>query len=190
MRRKLLLPALAACSLLAISAPAANAITAKGVIGIVNKAIAPIKDINAGQTKAINDVDTRVTTVVANLTALSDKVDVIVKVATDSLLKLQAALQGPTVGGQLAAAGSALPGSANSATPTALPTGTVYRQIVLQSGGPADGAPIGARTWVKMPAVTNIYSDNTWVCTSGRGTNRVAGGAFDGNAACPASAVS
>ena len=185
--RKLALPLLAAFAVLAVAAPAANAVTAKGVIAIVNKAIAPLKDINDGQTAAINRVDDRVTTVVADLTALSNKVDAIVAVATDSLTKLQAALQGPNVGGQLGAAGSSLPGEKNSATPNSLPTGTVYRQIVLASapGSPADGAPIGARLWVKMPAVTNLYSNHVWVCIAGRGTATVGGGALDGQAACP-----
>ena len=183
-------PLLAAFAVIAVTAPAANAVSAKGAIKIVNAAIQPIVDINDGQTAAINRVDDRVTTVVADLTALSNKVDAIVAVATDSLTKLQAALQSPGVGGQLGAAGTALPGSSNAATPTALPTGTIYRQIVLANGtGPfaaANGAPIGARTWVKMPAVTNIYSNNTWVCTSAGKTGKVAGGALDSQVDCPA----
>lgn len=101
--RKLMLPALAACALLAAGAPAAGAkaqsaslggklSTVSGALKGLQKAVKQMKDINDGQTGAINGVDTRVTTVVANLTALSNKVDAIVAVATDSLTKLQAGL--------------------------------------------------------------------------------------------------
>src|SRR5689334_21948738 len=90
--RKLALPLLAVFAVFAVSAPAANAVTAKGVIAIVTKAIAPLKDVNSGQTKAINDVDTRVDTVVKNVESLSNKVNAVITVATDSLTKLQAGI--------------------------------------------------------------------------------------------------
>lgn len=176
--RKLALPLLAVFAVLAVSAPAAQAITAKGVIAIVNKALAPIKDVNAGQTKAITDVDTRVDTVVKNLAALSSKLDAILAVATDSLTKLQAGLV--SVAQQTAAAaGTGDPNSTGTKTAETatvpgvktetLPGGTLYRQIVLSTGARAPvpaGAPIGARTWVKMPDVAALSYSNTWVCTS------------------------
>jgi hypothetical protein len=187
--RKLTLPALAACALLAASAPVATAKPVKahaaslgsklsqvsGALKGVQKAVNQIKDVNSGQTAAINGVDGRVTTVVANLTSLSNKVDAIVAVATDSLTKLQAGLVS-LAQGTAAAAGSGDPN--NSATTTtatstvpAVPTsslsaGTLYRQIVLATGGALNTAPIGARTWVRMPDVAAVGYSNTWVCTS------------------------
>ena len=109
MRRKLALPVLAACALFAVSAPAANAISAGGVIKIIQKALKPIQDVNAGQTAAINGVDKRVDTVVSNLAGVSAKVDAILAAATntiqpallalkDGLTAIQAALNNTTTG--------------------------------------------------------------------------------------------
>jgi hypothetical protein len=186
--RKLMLPLLAVCCVFAVSAPAAHSATlsqklskVSGALKGLQKAVGQMKDINDGQTSSINGVDTRVTTVVANLTSLSSKVDAIVAVATDSLTKLQAglttlaaAVQGPGIAGQLGAAGTAAPGTGNAATPSTLPTGTVYRQIVLGPGGLSQ-VPVGARTWVKMPDVTNpqlggVVYDNEYVCVAGNTT--------------------
>lgn len=192
--RKLALPLLAVFAVLAVSAPAAHAITAKGVIAIVNKALQPIKDVNAGQTKAINDVDTRVDTVVGNLRGLSSKVDAIVAAATDSLTKLQAGLI--SVAQQTAAAaGTGDPNSTGTKTAETssvpgvktetLPGGTLYRQIVLaqnQRGPVPPGAPIGVRTWVKMPDVAALGYSNTWLCT-GAATSQT-GQAATYNVAC------
>lgn len=217
--RKLALPALAACALLAASAPVATASSASasttseatvkklkrvaGAVKALKQAVNIMEDVNAGQTGSISGVDGRVTTVAGNLGALDAKVTSVIAAATDALSKLEsgllqlkagletlaAAVQGPKVAGQLGAAGTAAPGSGNSATPSNLPTGTVYRQIVLISGvgaSPPDGAPAGARMWVKMPAVTGLYSNNTWVCMSSKGTGVIAGGSFDAQTNCPA----
>jgi len=78
MRRKLLLPALLAGCMLAISAPVASAISVKGVLSIINKALKPIKDVNAGQTAAIKSVDTRVDTIVGQVATIKAVQDAIV----------------------------------------------------------------------------------------------------------------
>ncbi|MFL5843661.1 MAG: hypothetical protein ACJ762_03140 [Solirubrobacteraceae bacterium] len=195
--RKLTLPLLAAVAMFAVSAPVASAKPVKahtsaslgsklsqvsGALKGLQKALNQMKDINSGQTGAINGVDNRVTAVVAGLDSLGKKVDAIVAVATDSLTKLQAglvslaaAVQGAGVAGQLGAAGTAAPGAANTATPAALPTGTVYRQIVLSSAslGPLPaGTPVGARTYVKNPDVAGLYS-NSWTCVGAGVSNEV-----------------
>jgi hypothetical protein len=209
--RKLALPALVACALLAASAPVATAkpVTAhaaaslgsklskvSGALKGLAKAVSQMKDVNTGQTAAINGVDTRVTTVVANLTSLSNKVDAVVTVATASLTKLQDALTSPGIGGQLGAAGSKLPGkqdATNTATPDTLPAGTVYRQIVVATatypgnGIPA-GTPVGARTWVKLaPPATAAPLDNAYTCTSAGSARQL--GLPDGTISCTAANI-
>lgn len=200
--RKLTLPALAACALLAASAPVATAKPVKahaaslgsklsqvsGALKGVQKAVNQIKDVNSGQTAAINGVDGRVTTVVANLTSLSNKVDAIVAVATDSLTKLQAGLVSLSQA-TAAAAGTGDPNSSSTTTgatssvpavaTSTLSAGTLYRQLVLGPGALA-ALPVGARTWVKMPDVTNaalggtVYS-NSWVCVAGNTSTQARG---------------
>jgi hypothetical protein len=89
------------------------------------------------------------------------------------LTQLSAAVQGPNIGGQLGAAGSAAPGTGNAATPTSLPTGTVYRRIIvfdatdlgLPTSHALHGAPLGVQTWVKMPDVASLSLANTYGCT-------------------------
>lgn len=112
MRRKLLLPALAACSMFAISAPVASATTHKahasslgsklsavsGALKGLQKAVGFIKNVNSGQTAAIHSVDVRVDTVVANLDALGKKVDAITAAATAALTQINAALTDETTG--------------------------------------------------------------------------------------------
>jgi hypothetical protein len=183
--RKLALPLLAACAVFAVSVPAASAAPlgkklsqVSGALKGLQKAVGLMDDINKGQTGSIHDVDTRVTTVVGNLTSLNNKVDAVVAVATDALTKLQAGLTG-LAQSTAAAAGSGDPNSATTTTTetssipavktSTLATGTLYRQIVLSTGarGPVPvGAPIGARTWIKMPDVAALSYSNTWVCTS------------------------
>ena len=200
--RKLALPLMAACATLGVVAiPATAGVKLEkkqnksigklaGAVGGVKSAITNLENINLGQTSSVNSAH-------AKVDALSATVTAVVTAATDALTKLQAglttlaaAVQGPNVAGQLGAAGSALPGAANSATPSALPTGTVYRQVVLiaGTGTAADGAPAGIRMWVKMPEVTTpaLYSNNEWVCVSSKGTAKVASGAFDAQTNCPA----
>jgi hypothetical protein len=210
--RKLALPLLAACAVFAVSVPAASAAPlgkklsqVSGALKGLQKAVGLMDDINKGQTGAINGVDTRVTTVVANLTSLNNKVDSVVTVATSALTALQkgltdlaAAVQGPGVAGQLGAAGSKLPGKAdgtNTATPDSLPGGTVYRQIVLANasyppGGTVPvGTPIGARTWVKLaPPGTAAPLDNAYSCTSAGVARQI--GITDGAVTCAASNIS
>lgn len=234
MRRKLMLPALAACCLLAVGAPLASARTHHAhasskskisnkvhklgvkVSGIglavlgVNHSIKALQDIDLGQTAAINNsiadaktlkgtVDAIVagvpaivdgltqlkdglTTVGAGLTTLANVVQTQIG---PGLTALSTAVQGPGIAGQLGAAGASAPGSSNSATPSTLPTGTVYREIVLSSaanGALPAGTPIGVRLWVKMPDAPGLYS-NSYTCLSGRvnstasGTAAVTGGA-------------
>src|SRR3954452_11340538 len=122
MRRKLMLPALAACALLAVSAPVttakpvkAHAVSLKkslnklaSSIGSLKSQVKQINDTNSGQTGAINGVDKRVDTVVGNLTALSATVTAIVNgvpaitsgllALKDGLTQIQAALNNTTTG--------------------------------------------------------------------------------------------
>jgi hypothetical protein len=200
-----MLPALAACTMLAVTAPVAPAKTAhvasvksslakvSGTLKALQKGVSLIQDVDKGQTGAINGVDARVTTVVANLKSLSDTVAAVVATATTALTQLKdgltaagagltalsAAVQGPGIAGQLGAAGTAAPGTANTATPATLPTGTMYRQIVLSTAGafPA-GTPIGARTWIRMPDVVSLGYSNTYVCTSAGATAAALGSGY------------
>lgn len=158
-----------------------------GALKGVQKAISILSDINAGQTDSVNKAH-------AKADSLKATVDAIVAVAGSALPALEkglkdlaAAVQGPGVAGQLGAAGTSAPGSSNTATPSTLPTGTVYRQIVLANapGSAANGAPLGVRLWSKMPEVAGLYSNNEWVCVEGRGTGKVGGGALDSQVACP-----
>ena len=185
MRRSFLLPALAACAMLAVGAPVASAAKAhssakahsaasatpfllKAVKNLQSK-VGALEDIAKGYRdafatihSALDPIVAGVPQVLAGLVALKD-----------GLTKLSDAVQGPGVAGQLGAAGTAAPGSSNSATPSTLPTGTVYRQIVIATGGNLNTAPIGARTYVRMPDVAALGYSNTWVCT-GAGTSSVA----------------
>lgn len=196
--RKLMLPlAAAAVAALGVSAPAAHALTAKGAIKIANAAVKPLKDVLEGQDAAIKRNGTAIANVESAVGTLQAQVKGILDAATnqilpgltalkDGLTALKDGVQGPNVAGQLGAAGTSLPGAANTATPSALPTGTVYRQIVLAVGGAGAGAPIGARTWIKLPEVAATgYTNNSWVCTSS-GATGVFGGAYNAQAACPA----
>lgn len=102
MRRKVLIPTLAACIVLAIAAPAAPAKTHKahaaslasvignlsGAVKALQKAVTNIQMVNQGQTASIHDVDVRVDTVVANVAALTAGVPAIV----DGLAQLKAGL--------------------------------------------------------------------------------------------------
>jgi hypothetical protein len=218
--RKLALPALAACALLAAGAPAVQAKPAKahaaaslgsklskvsGALKGLQKAVSLMGDVNDGQTGAINGVDERVTTVVANLSGLDAKVTAVITASTAALTKLQdaalalkagletlgAAVQGPGVAGQLGAVGTVNPGANNDATPTTLPTGTVYRQIVLSTaanGGLPAGTPIGVRLWIKMPNVTGLYS-NAYTCLSGRVNSTASGAAAQSGGAAYAATL-
>lgn len=122
MRRKLMLPALAACALLAVSAPAATAkphkayaasIASKlsevsGQLKALQKAVSQMEGVNKGQTTAISTVDGRVNTVVSNLAGVSAKVDAIIAgvpaitaaltALKDGLTAINAALQNTTTG--------------------------------------------------------------------------------------------
>lgn len=211
MRWKLLLPALAACAMLAVSAPSSFATSANvnqnkriatvnGAIKGLKKAIGILQNVNAGQTSAIGEVDAKIVATQKTVQAIIDNVPTILngltalkaglEAAGAGLTALSAAVQGPSIAGQLGAAGTSAPGAANTATPAALPTGTVYRQIVLAVGGAGAGAPIGARTWLKLPELSATgYTNNSWVCTSSAGTG-VFGGGYDGQAACPSGFVS
>jgi hypothetical protein len=200
-----MLPALAACVLLAVSAPVTTAkpvkahaasVSLKGVIGIVNKALQPLRDINVGQTAAIHGVDVRVDTVVGNLQKLSDRADALVTGFTASLLQLVqfTTLPTGTANPNTDGAKTASTSSAPAALLSSLGPGTVYRQLVtlpssatwpapfdasqaavtaaLTAGGFPTTLPLGARTWVKMPDVNNAalggdFYKNTWTCTSG-----------------------
>jgi hypothetical protein len=96
-----MLPALAACTMLAVTAPVAPAKTAhvasvksslakvSGALKALQKGVSLIQDVDKGQTGAINGVDARVTTVVANLKTLSDTVTAVVAQATTALTALQ-----------------------------------------------------------------------------------------------------
>jgi hypothetical protein len=108
MRRKLLLPALLACSMLAISAPVVSAKShahsaslasslskISGAVKGLQKAVGNIVKVNLGQTGAIHGVDTRVDTVVANVAAVKATVDAIVAgvpAIVDGLTQLKAGL--------------------------------------------------------------------------------------------------
>jgi hypothetical protein len=108
MRRKLMLPALAACALLAVSAPLTiakastpTAYAAKAnksitklakAIGALKANVKQIRDTDSGQTGSIHGVDQRVDTVVANLTALSDKVTGVVAASTAVITQIVANL--------------------------------------------------------------------------------------------------
>src|SRR4051794_5884221 len=109
MRRKLMLPALAACTLLAVSAPLASAKPTKAhaasirtslnklaaSIGALKSEVKGIHDTDSGQTGAIHGVDTRVDTVVGNLTKLTATVNAIVAgvpTITNGLTQLAAGL--------------------------------------------------------------------------------------------------
>lgn len=204
MSRKLLLPLIATAAL-GVTAPVAGAASGSalgklaGRIGKLEADAKRAEDINAGQTAAINRNGDRITDSQNAIGSLQAQVKAIIDAATtqiqpalvalkDGLTKLSTAVQGPGIAGQLGAAGTSAPGSANSATPEALPTGTVYRQIVLANapGSPANGAPLGIRLWSKMPAVSGVYSTNEWVCVSSKATGKIGGGALDGQVACPA----
>ena len=96
---------LCAAAVLAVSAPAAQAVPfsvtlgkLSGAIKALQKGVKNIEDVNAGQTAAIKAVDTRVDTVVANLKVLADKVDAIVATATAALAQVNAALTDSTTG--------------------------------------------------------------------------------------------
>lgn len=194
--RKLTLSLVAVCALFAISAQSAIAAESTNVkqykqIGKVRSAVKGLKaaikviqDIDKGQTDTVNLNQGKLDAVSGTVNSILEGVPAIVnglqalktglEAAGAGLVQLKAgletlaaAVQGPGVAGQLGAAGTAAPGDGNSATPSALPTGTVYRQIVL-GGVSVGGAPLGARTWVKMPDVNSLYS-NDWACT-GAGT--------------------
>ena len=240
MRRKLLLPALAACCLLAVGAPLASASTHRahaaakskipskvhklgvkisgigGTVLGIQHGIKALQDIDLGQTAAINQsiadhttlkgtVDAIVagvpaiidgltqlkdglTTVGAGLTTLAG---VVQNTIGPGLTALSTAVQGPGIAGQLGAAGASVPGSSNTATPSTLPTGTVYREIVLSSAAngvlPA-GTPIGVRLWVKMPDAPGLYS-NAYTCLSGRVNSTASGTAAATGGAAYASAL-
>lgn len=173
------------------------------VLGL-DRGIKNIQDIDLGQTAAINrNVDAQkslkgtVDAIVAGVPAIIDGLnqlkDGLTQISTvlsgtvspaltslaAGLTDLSTAVQGPDIAGQLGAAGSDAPGDSNAATPAALPTGTVYRQIVLSTGGAfGPGAPIGARTWVKMPDVAAIGYSNKYACTSAGATDTAAGAGY------------
>lgn len=213
MRRKMLLPALAACALLAVGAPVASASKAHAskssattfllsAVKNINKKVGALQDLSKGFQAAFGSIHSALDPIVAaapqilsGLTALKDGLTQ----AADGLTKLSDAVQGPNIAGQLGAVGTANPGSSNTATPSALPTGTMYRQIVLSTaanGGLPSGTPVGIRLWVKMPDVANLYS-NSWSCTAAHVNGTAAGAAalsggnpsgFDATVACPATA--
>ena len=192
MSRKLLLPLLAVCVTLVAGVPAADASLGSrigavaGKVAGLQKAIGHIQDTNTGQTAAINRNGDRIADSQKAIGDLQALVRGVIATATDSLTKLQtgltdlaAAVQGPNIAGQLGAAGSAAPGAGNAATPSTLPTGTLYRQIVLSTGGAfGAGAPIGARTWVKMPDVVAIGYSNKYACTSAGATDTATGAGY------------
>lgn len=207
MSRKLSLPLLVVGMMLMAAAPASAGIgkrvgTLAGKIGALQSDLQNLRDTSDGQTAAINRNGDRITesqTAIGNLQAL---VKGVITTATASLTALEkgltdlaAAVKGPTVGGQLAAAGSKLPGKAdgtNTATPDALPAGTVYRQIVVATasypGGVPAGTPIGARTWVKLaPPATAAPLDNAYSCV-GAGVARQIG-MPDGTVTCAAANI-
>lgn len=187
MRRKMLLPALAACALLAVGAPVASASKAHAskssattfllsAVKNINKKVGALQDLSKGFQAAFGSIHSALDPIVAaapqilsGLTALKDGLTQ----AADGLTKLSDAVQGPNIAGQLGAAGTDPPGTSNTATPSTLPTGTVYRQIVIATGGALAGAPIGARTYVKLPDVAAVGYSNTYVCT-GAGTSGAA----------------
>lgn len=103
--RKLALPLLAVCAVFAVSAPAAQSATlgsklskVSGALKGLQKAVSLMDDVNKGQTGAINGVDARVTTVVANLDALDKKVTAITNAATSALTTINSALTNSTTG--------------------------------------------------------------------------------------------
>jgi hypothetical protein len=183
--RKLLLPLLAIAALCAFGVSTASAKTTPRAAQAAASAKSLNKTIHGlglGVAYAVNHNKInagRIDTIVGQLSAVLNGVPAIVDGLTQlkaGLTALSAAVQGPTIGGQLGAAGTAAPGSANTATPSTLPTGTVYRQIVLSSAafGPLPaGTPIGARTWVKNPDVTGLYA-NSYTCTGAGVSNEVA----------------
>jgi hypothetical protein len=177
--RKLLLPALASCVLLAASAPVASAAkahsSASATSFILTKLkthsseIGALQDLATGFKAAFASLNTSVSTILAGVPTIVNGLTAL----KDGLTTLAAAVQGPGVAGQLGAAGSADPGASNTATPSTLPAGTIYRQIVIATGGALNTAPIGARTYVRMPDVAAVGYNNTWVCT-GAGTSAAA----------------
>lgn len=173
-------------------------------------AIKVIQDIDKGQTDTVNLNQGKLDTVSGTVNSILEGVPAIVnglqalkaglesagaglvalKAGLESagagLTALSAAVQGPGIAGQLGAAGSAAPGAGNAATPSTLPVGTLYRQIILSSvanGALPAGTPIGARTWVKMPDAPGLYS-NSYTCTAGR-INGTASGTAAGTGGAP-----
>lgn len=213
MSRKLLLPLIATAAL-GVTAPVAGAAKGSalgklaGRIGMLEANAERNNDINAGQTAAINTNGDRITDSQNAIGSLQAQVKAIIEAATtqiqpalvalkDGLTKLSTAVQGPGIAGQLGAAGSKLPGksdTSNTATPDALPAGTVYRQIVLATasypgGAVPAGTPIGARTWVKLaPPGTAAPLDNAYSCV-GSGVARQIG-IPDGAVTCTAANIS
>jgi hypothetical protein len=141
----------------------------------------------AGTNARFDEVEGKVHGIEAGTNARFDEVEGKVQGILDDLAPtilngiaaLNDALHGPNVAGQLDAAGTAAPGPSNSATPSTLPTGTLYRQTVLSTGGSfGPGAPIGARTWVKMPDTPAIGYSNKYACTSAGLTDTAAAGGY------------
>jgi hypothetical protein len=169
MRAKYVLAVIAVIAVGMLAIPAtSSAASLKGVQTQVNKAAKSLRALKIENNVRFKNVE--------------DKVDGVLAVAPqiiDGLTKLKEALESPGVKGQLSAAGTAAPGAANAATPSDLPTGTLYRQIVLSTGGAfGPGAPIGARTWVKMPDVAALGYSNKYACTSAGLTDTAAGAAY------------
>jgi hypothetical protein len=159
--------AVIAVGMLAIPATS-SAASLKGVQKQVNRAAKSLRALKADQNVRFDHVEAKVDGVLA-----------VAPQIIDGLTQLSDAVQGPGIKGQLSAAGTAAPGSSNSATPSNLPTGTLYRQIVLSTGGAfGPGAPIGARTWVKMPDVAALGYSNKYACTSAGLTDTAAGAAY------------
>src|SRR4051794_7168711 len=165
MRRKLMLPALAACALLAVSAPVTTAkpptaraafISLKGVLGIVTKALKPIQDINSGQTAAIHRVDTRVDTVVAGLKTINETAVSLAAAFTASLTQLvqfttlPAGTANPNTAGVKTASTSSVPAVLLST----LSPGTVYRQLVTLPDSATWPVPFDAAQAATVTALT------------------------------------
>jgi hypothetical protein len=149
MRRKLMLPALAACALLAVSAPVASAaktprahaaVSGKSFNKLAKKvgnAIAKInslKNADKGAAGAIHGVDGRVDTVVANLAAVKATVDAIVANVPAITSALTALKDG------LTAAGAGLTSLKTLATSTEYGFG----QVIVISAGPTPNAQLGS----------------------------------------------
>jgi hypothetical protein len=167
MRARSLLAVIAVIAVGMVAIPTtSSALSLKGVSNQANRGVKNVRALKIALNIRLQNTE-------AKLQGILDAAPQII----DGLQKLKAALESPNVGGQLAAAGTGSPSAADPGNTR--PTGTLYRQIVLSTGGAfGAGAPIGARTWVKMPEVAALGYSNKYACTSAGLTDTAAGAGY------------